>query len=337
RHRRVAGGPERGQLPGGPDRQSDPGREAGELAVPGLLRRHAGDPVPGQSAGMVPKRDGQRPQPEPPEPRHHLERAEPGGLHPHRAHLAVPRAAGRVPGLLHPGDHDGHGQPRGGAAGGRPPPPAPSDRHGDRPGLRLGNGRQHHRHLPHRLRPDRRPRHQGRAPAAGGGPGAHGHDPGLGAARRLGGHPPGPLRHRLPADAVDRADRRGMEHPRGRGRPVHNERRPRLRRREQLLLHQGQQRARRGGPPAPHPSPRQPDPRLLHPGPPRAARLRLRAHLRHGRLSVGQGGREDHQGGPVADRRPRRIRRRQPGRGRRGGQGGGGNVFEREGNSWSVV
>ncbi len=54
--------------------------------------------------------------------------------------------------------------------------------------------------------------------------------------------------------------------------------------RERLLLHQDRERARGGRRPAPDARPRQPDPRLLHPEPSRAARLRLRAHLRPGRL-----------------------------------------------------
>ena len=71
--------------------------------------------------------------------------------------------------------------------------------------------------------------------------------------------------------------------------------RHRLPRREQLLLHQDHQRAPDRGRPEAHPRPRQPHPRLLHQGPARAARLRLRAHLRPGHPSrdAGEGaGRE---------------------------------------------
>ena len=58
------------------------------------------------------------------------------------------------------------------------------------------------------------------------------------------------------------------------------------------------------------PGARQPDSRLLHPWPPRAARLRLRAHLRDGGLSRGQGQRQD-QADDAARRGPGRLERRQ--------------------------
>ena len=74
------------------------------------------------------------------------------------------------------------------------------------------------------------------------------------------------------------------------GDPDHDRRGLRLGRRERLLLHQGRERA--GGrrrDPAADARARQPDPRLFHPQPSRAARLRLRAHLCPGRLSRRQG------------------------------------------------
>ena len=71
------------------------------------------------------------------------------------AELAVPDPVRRHPRVLSARPVAGNGQPRRGQAGGRPAEEFQADRHRDRPGLRVGNGRQHPRHLPDRLRADR--------------------------------------------------------------------------------------------------------------------------------------------------------------------------------------
>ena len=134
--------------------------------------------------------------------------------------------------------------------------------------------------------------------------GVRGDDARLGLARRLGGSSAGPLRDRVPAAAAcSRRWARTGASARRRANPtttedgfawvdesnyyfikVTNEPEPTRDR------------------PAADPGARQPDPRLLHPRPSRAARLRLRAHLRPGGLSGRQGQRQDHAGaGQPAD------------------------------------
>ena len=84
----------------------------------------------------------------------------------HSDELAVPDPLCRHARVLSAGPVAGDGQPRGGQAGGRPAEKLQADRDRDRPGLRLGNGRQHPRHLSDRLSLDRYVRHQGGDPPA---------------------------------------------------------------------------------------------------------------------------------------------------------------------------
>ena len=175
-----------------------------------------------------------------------LVRAEAAALAGDHSDLAVPDPSGHDSGLLPPRGLAGDGQPGRGQAGGRPAEAVQADRHGDRPGLCLGHGRQHPRHLPDRLRPDRHPRDQGRDLVAR-------HAMAF-AATLLGsvwhavwaGIPLGLcVLAFTPLNTVPE-DGQGVGNPRGTGRSRNHRRRLRLGRREQLLLHQGRERARAG-------------------------------------------------------------------------------------------
>ncbi len=119
-----------------------------------------------------------------------------------------------------------------------------ADRHRDRPGLRLGNGRQHPRHLLDRLFPDRHVRHQGGDPACSARPWPSGRP-----CWARSGTPSGPAFRWASAswrsprrpliDAIGkvipfvkadrvRGDRQAMGHPRGAGRPRSPHQRVRL-------------------------------------------------------------------------------------------------------------
>ena len=117
----------------------------------------------------------------------------------HSPLLALPRAPGHDAGLLPPVGLDGDGQPGRGQARGGPAQTVQAHRHGHRPGLRLGHGRQHSGHLPDRLLPDRSDRHQGGAADPGHRDGLRGNGTGVGLARGLGRCSPGALRGRVPA------------------------------------------------------------------------------------------------------------------------------------------
>ena len=73
-----------------------------------------------------------------------------GAVH-HLADLAVPDPVRRHARLLPPRAVAGDRQPGRRQAGGRPAETLQTDRDRDRPGLRLGDGRQHPRHLPDRV------------------------------------------------------------------------------------------------------------------------------------------------------------------------------------------
>ena len=90
-----------------------------------------------------------------PEPGDHAVEARASGRSLDSDELAVPDPVRRHARLLSARPVAGDGQPRGGQAGGRPAEKLQADRNSDRPGLCLGHGRQHPRHLSDRLFLDR--------------------------------------------------------------------------------------------------------------------------------------------------------------------------------------
>ena len=125
-------------------------RAAGELAVPDRLDAHALDPAAGDAAALA--RDQYLGDGDPilSQAISLTELTLPGGKV-IAARVAGPRVAdGGHGGLPPPLGRDGNGQPGRGQARGRPAAGDEADGHGHRPGLRLGDGRQHPRDVPDR-------------------------------------------------------------------------------------------------------------------------------------------------------------------------------------------